>query len=234
MSLVRQRLPELMDQADLETAQHRQALKGLSRINWWSLTDIALWQALDKFQPTATKTPLRILDVACGGGDVAIRLARRARLQSCKVEVRGIDSSAAATDYASEKARIAGLKTVSFQTLNVFEERLPEGYDVIISTLFLHHLEPPRAIDLLQRMASAARRAILIDDLRPTLLGYAMAWCACRTLSRSAIVHNDGPISVRAAYTPEEAIELANRAGLPIVQVQMHWPQRYLLVWRRP
>lgn len=234
MSIARQRLPELMDQADLEPKQHRQALRGLSRINWWSLTDSALWHALQKYQPSDVNTPLRILDVACGGGDVAVRIARRARLQNRKVEIVGVDTSETAIDYANEKAGGYGLKSTWFLTRDVFEEPLPGSFDVVICTLFLHHLEPHRATQLLQRMASAARYAILIDDLRPTWLGYSMAWCACRILSRSEIVHNDGPSSVRAAYTPDEAIEFARLAGLQGAQVQMHWPQRYLLTWRRP
>src|SRR5438128_111546 len=51
--------------------------------------------------------------------------------------------------------------------------------------------------------------------------------------SRSEVVHVDGPRSVEGAYTPEEALELAKRAGLRGATVRRSWPCRFLLSWER-
>ena len=69
--LARRREPELMDQPDLAPPAHDSALAGLARINRWSAADAALRGpvlALARQRPT----PLTLLDVACGGGDVPI------------------------------------------------------------------------------------------------------------------------------------------------------------------
>jgi hypothetical protein len=101
-------------------------------------------------------------------------------------------------------------------------------------SLFLHHLQTEDAKGLLSRMAEAARRMVLVNDLRRTRLGYALAYFGSRLLSRSRIVHHDGPQSVRAAFTSEEIGNLALEAGLEGATITHHWPERYLLSWRKP
>lgn len=233
MGLVRCRQPELMDQPGLSVGTHRQALRGLRRINWFSRTDAVLWRAIQKFFVRTPPAPLRILDVACGGGDIAVRLARRAQQEGLPVHITGIDVSATAVSAARELADVSGCNHVQFEHRNIFQDSLSSSYDIVLSTLFLHHLEEFQALELLTRMRSAATLAVLVDDLRPTQWGYWMAVGACRLLTRSAVVHFDGPVSVQAAYTPAEARALAERAGMVGATVRCHWPQRYLLAWSR-
>src|SRR5437762_14296715 len=79
-SLRQRRLePELMDQPDLAVGQHRQALRGLARINAWSGSARILWPELAALARRLHPAPLRILDVASGEGELPIRLWKRAR-----------------------------------------------------------------------------------------------------------------------------------------------------------
>src|SRR4029079_9609730 len=110
----------------------------------------------------------------------------------------------------------------------------PDDRDVIFSSLFLHHLDEETAIALLRRMAAAARRAILINDLARSAAGLMLAHVATRLLTLSPVVHVDGPRSVEGAFTPAEALRLAERAGLRGAPVARCWSFRYLLAWRRP
>ena len=171
--------------------------------------------------------PLRMLDVACGGGGLALALARRG---GRRIEVEGCDISPVAVDCARRAAEARGL-SARFFTCDALGEPLPTGYDVVTCSLFLHHLDDEDAVTLLRRMATAARRLVLVDDLNRGRAGYALAWAGCRLLSRSPIVHHDGPVSVAAAFTTGEALDLAARAGLAGATVSRHWPQRFLLAW---
>ena len=83
-------------------------------------------------------------------------------------------------------------------------------------------------------MKAAARRLVLVSDLRRSATGYVFAWAGCRLLSRSRVFHVDGTRSVEAAFTPAEAELLAAKAGLDGARVTTHWPQRWLLAWSRP
>ena len=121
-----------------------------------------------------------------------------------------------------------------FFQADVFAEPLSESYDAVISSLFLHHLEEARAVELLRHMAQSARSCVLINDLERSTLGYWLAYVGTRLLSRSEVVHVDGPRSVEGAFTVAEARQLAEQAGLSGATVRKRWPCRYLLRWRRP
>src|SRR5438270_753420 len=72
----RRRRPEIMDQPGLSPARHARALRGLARINFFSGSARILWRPLAELGRELG--PLRILDVATGGGDLPVRLARKA------------------------------------------------------------------------------------------------------------------------------------------------------------
>ncbi len=225
--------PEVMDDPGLDPERHARALRGLARINAWSGSARILWSAVAPCAPSGAATVLRILDVASGAGDVPMRLWRKARRAGRDVELLGCDLSPMAVAFARQRAAEAGAR-VEFQRCDVLEESLPEGYDVVTCSLFLHHLEDGQAVELLRRVAAAARRLVLVSDLNRTRAGLAMAWLGTRLLSRSDVVHVDGPRSVKRAFTPAEALGLAERAGLHGATVVRRWPCRWLLRWAHP
>src|SRR5262249_6099531 len=152
-------------------------------------------------------------DVATGAGDVPIRLWHLARRAGLEVEIAGCDVSEVALSHARERAAQADAG-VRFFRADVLRERLPDGYDVLTSSLFLYHVEREQAVALLARMRESARRMVLVSDLRRGRLGWWLALLATRLLTRSRIVHVDGPRSVEVAFTPSEAHQMALEAGL--------------------
>lgn len=257
----RRRQAELMDDPSLDAATHRQALAGLRRVNWWSRTDAAIWSAVAPVAQQVSGRALRILDIGSGGGDQLIRLGKRLRDQQISAHLEGWDISAEAIEFASEQAHRAGMTNLSFQVrdcirdrdgINVpdginestsadvdqeehagHEKRTVERFDVVMCSLFLHHLDESDAIRLLSRMKELSDHLVIVDDLRRTALGYWLAWAGCRILTRCRVVHVDGPMSVEGAFTTEEASELARQAGLSNCRIRTHWPQRFLLTWSR-
>ena len=86
----RNRQPELMDQPGLDEGLHSHALRSLAWINWISNTNLMIWSQIRKLaREPGSPRPLRILDVACGGGDVAQRLARQARRAGIEAQTTG-------------------------------------------------------------------------------------------------------------------------------------------------
>jgi SAM-dependent methyltransferase len=232
----RERLPELMDQPGLDPELHAQALAGLRRINAISRSAACLFEpirALARALPPDA-APLRLLDVACGGGDVALDLAALAQRHGLALAVEGCDISPQAAALAQARAQERGLEA-SFFVADVLADSLPDrfeiGFDVIVSSLFLHHLDTADAETLLARLAGSSRQLLLISDLLRTPLGYGLAWAGTRLLSRSHIVHIDGLLSVRGAFQLAEVAAMAERAGLDGVDLRRCWPERYLLSW---
>jgi len=221
-----------MDQPDLDRQLHEQALQGLARVNRISGTAATLWMRIRRLAEQNTGNGLHVLDVACGGGDTAIALSRRAKKVGIPIQISGCDINSTAVEFATARAKAANADVTFFQT-DVLREPLPAGVDVVCCSLLLHHLDEGDVIRLFSVMREAAARMILVNDLIRSRWGYLLARCGIRLLTRSRICHVDGPLSVRAAFTPDEAVRLAEQAGLQDVEATRHWPQRFLLTWRR-
>jgi 2-polyprenyl-3-methyl-5-hydroxy-6-metoxy-1,4-benzoquinol methylase len=225
--------PEIMDQPGLDPAAHVRALRGLARIKWFSASDRILWRPIAALAGRTPGRPLRVLDVATGGGDVPIRLWRRARRAGIALAVSGADVSETALAHARASAARAGAD-VTFFRLDIVNNDPPDGFDVMTSSLFLHHLPEEQALAVLGKLARAAGSLVLVNDLVRSRRGYALAWLGTRLLSASRIVHADGPRSVEAAFTLAEAKALAEAAGMAGSRVARRWPCRFLLEWSRP
>ena len=222
--------PELMDQPGLDPGEHHHALTSLGRANAVSRTTATLLPAIRAAASARRNGPVRILDVACGGGQVAIELAERL---GNSAQVTGCDMSHVALDYARALADRRRARNVEFTPLNVLSDAWPTDFDVVTCSLFLHHLTDDDAEQLMRRMMAAATHTVLISDLRRSNLGFVTAWVGCRLLSRSRVFHVDGTRSVRAAFRTSEALALAERAGMRGATMRHCWPQRFLLTWTR-
>jgi 2-polyprenyl-3-methyl-5-hydroxy-6-metoxy-1,4-benzoquinol methylase len=233
-SLARRDLqPELMDRPDIEAGLHRQALAGLVRTNRLSGTSGSLWRRIRRL-PEARRSgsELSLCDIGSGAGDVAVGLWRRAKRAGVKLRVTGYDISPRAAGVAQSRADAAGADA-RFEVRDVSASPMESlgRFDVVMCSLFLHHQTDEQAVELLSRMAQMARRLVVVSDLERGRVGYAVAQVAVRLITRSEVVHFDGPQSVAAAFTAAEARRLAERAGLAGAEVRRCWPFRFLLSW---
>jgi len=229
--------PEVMDDPALDAGQHHRALDALARINWLSASARILWPAIHGLcrerQKTGDSRPVRVLDVATGGGDVPVRLWRKARRRGLRLEISGCDFSAVALEHARAQAARNGAE-VSFFPLDVLAQPIPAGYDILTCSLFLHHLDEQQALLLLMRMYESAGTLALVNDLARGPAGWWAAYLGSRILTRSPVVRVDALLSVEGAFTPAEALSLAVRTGWHGATVARKFPFRYLLTWRRP
>lgn len=228
--------PEIMDQPDLDVGRHDQALTGLARINRLSRSADILWPPIRRLARELGERPLTLLDVATGAGDLPIALWRKARRAGLELQIAGCDISERAVEHARRRAKRAGVPVHYFQR-DALADELADGatrhWDVVVSSLFLHHLPEGQAVALLRRMSAAAERLVLINDLRRCPAGYWLAYIGARVLSRSDVVHVDGPRSVEGAFTLDEAVSLCRQAGLANIEAKRRWPCRYLITWKR-
>jgi 2-polyprenyl-3-methyl-5-hydroxy-6-metoxy-1,4-benzoquinol methylase len=231
----RHQIPELMDDPDLDVRLHYAALRGLRRVNQISRSSDMLWASIRRLAEESPGRPLRVLDIASGGGDVVVSLSQKAHRHGFRLQIDGCDISEHAIEFASQFAEATSPARNRFFRLNALHDAIPTEYDVVMCSLFLHHLNERDAARLLSRMAGACRRVFLVNDLLRTSLGYAMAWTGCRLLTRSPIVHVDGPRSVQAAWSDNEVRNLAIGCGLDdfVFVLTRHWPQRFLLSWSK-
>lgn len=214
-----------MDSPSLPRDQHLEALSSLEAINRVSRTAQSLLPYVVSLARELGRDELDLLDVACGGGDVPLSLARLAGRRGIKLRLTLVDRSPTALAHAGKQD-----SEVRLLCVDALSEELPPA-DIVTNSLFLHHLDRPEATEVIRHLASAARHMLLISDLRRSRIGYALAWATCG-ISRSRVVQHDGPVSVQAAWTMSELAAMAHDAGLAGALIARQWPWRMLLYWR--
>ena len=227
----RKLVPERMDDPALLAQEHDRALAGLARLNSLARSAAILWPAVraELQRAAAAGRIARVLDVATGSGDIPLTLGRWARREGLRAEWIGVDASAHALARAAERAAQEGISLELHQADAT--HALPASADLVISSLFLHHLSQPQAVNAIRAMSGAARSALVVSDLRRSAPGLALAWTASRMFSRSPVVHFDAVVSVRGAFNERELADLAQAAGLRGALVRRAWPQRMVLQW---
>ena len=235
MTFPRRRVDELMDDPAIDPERHRQALAGLRRLNRISGVSAAMMRRLTRLSlaansgASAKKRPLRVLDVACGSGDLPIDWLLSARRRGIPLSVTGLDISDVALQTASKSAQAQGVE-LGTVCRDALRDGLPGGFDVVTCSLFMHHLDPPEVSRLVQEMWRASGRAVVICDLERSRTNLALVAASARLVTRSDVVHFDASASVRGAYTRGEFAALVHNALGFEVPIRHSLPCRFMTV----
>jgi SAM-dependent methyltransferase len=105
---------------------------------------------------------LRCLDVGCGGGDVALELARRVRPSG---RVLGVDIDDAKLELARHEASAAGLSNVEYRNADVLAGALDERFDVVYARFLLSHLADPAGATTMLVGAARPHGIVAVEDI---------------------------------------------------------------------
>ena len=219
-----------MDDPALSDQEHQQALRGLQRVNFITGTTGRMWKHLQPLFQRAGNKPLRVMDVGCGDGLLLLQLAVRARQHGLSLQPIGCDFSERALELTRRAADSDDI-AIELHQVDITQQALPTSADVVLCSLFLHHFTDTEAVAILEKFTAASRQLCLVDDLLRSQLGYYMCWVGIHLLSRSRVVHVDGLLSVRAAFSIDEVERMAVQAQLGRMRIRRHWPERFLLEW---
>ncbi|WP_216326238.1 class I SAM-dependent methyltransferase [Deinococcus aestuarii] len=170
---------------------------------------------------------LSLLDIGCGGGDVARGLADWARRDGRRLRVTAIDADERAIRYAV--ARPAHPDVTYRRALSGDLVREGQGFDFVISNHLLHHLTDPELGTLLRDSERLGRVRVVHSDLARHPLAY-RAFSAGARLFQGSFIREDGLLSIRRSHTVRELAALAP----PGWQVRPLVPFRLLLTHAGP
>ncbi|MEO7027795.1 MAG: methyltransferase domain-containing protein [Acidobacteriaceae bacterium] len=205
-------LPELMDGL-CSYEVFRACLLDLERMNRLSLgyrpTLAWLDQLAARVGPGDT---LRILDVGCGGGDVLRKVGAWARARGVRVALTGIDLN----PYAAQAAREfdSPRDDIEWVTGDAFSFTPAEGVDVVLSSLFVHHLETPEIARFLAWMESTARLGWFVNDLCREPVPYWVYRVVTNMGGWHRFLRYDGPVSFRRSFREEDWLRMLAEAGI--------------------
>lgn len=213
---------ELMDDPNVDPAQLAGNFLDIERANrWFGGTEPVLREVF-------ARDVERVLDVGCGSADIARALLRDARRRGRRLEVVALDRSEAVLAIARE--RTGDDPQIRFTCADAVTLPFPDGsFDVVSCNLTLHHLEPLEAVVMLRELRRVARLTPLVCDLRRSTLAYAGALAFATLFATNRLTRHDAPLSARRAYTPQEALDLARRAGWAAPRVKSYPWMRMML-----
>lgn len=210
-------------------------LRDLARVNRWLGGVDLSWRSVQPLlAATQDASSIRLLDVGTGAADIPLALAGRAAAKGASMEIVATDVRPEIVELATARAEEAGLRSV--QVKLGAHHRIDEpdrSFDVVHASMVLHHLEPSAAVKLLREMARVAARAVIVNDLDRSERWLLGAHLLAAFTTRNRYTRNDGPLSVRRAYRPNEMAQLAVRAGLvEEARYQTRPAYRYAIAFR--
>jgi ubiquinone/menaquinone biosynthesis C-methylase UbiE len=219
--------PELLD-ADQGTPE--EVAGSLADLRWFNRYFGGVNTTTKLLAHVATITGLKqmsFLDVAGASGDVDIAAQAQLKEHGVDLEFAVLDRSAA---HLPKSQGRNGTAAVVGDALNIpFDEA---SFDVVGSSLFLHHLGPEQIARFTNEALRVSRHAVIVNDLRRSPIHLATAYAGI-PVYRSRITANDAPASVRNAYTLEEMREILRNTNAERVEFSRHYFFRMgIVMWK--
>jgi hypothetical protein len=117
-------------------------------------------------------------------------------------------------------ARMAGesaaptRQPIRWITANIFDHVPSEPPDVVVSSLFAHHLDDDQIVRFLRWMESHATLGWFVNDLQRHWLPYRVFRVWSRAARWHRFVQHDGPVSIGRAFTRADWRRLLREAGI--------------------
>jgi len=165
-----------------------------------------------------------VLEVAAGDGYLMQTVANDLAEKGIQLDVTLLDRA------ATHLPRNGGMPKISADAL-----RLPfrnGSFDLVASSLFLHHLPPDQAVQFAREALRVCSKAVVVHDLIRHPVHLALAYAGVPLYS-SRITRNDAPASVWQAYTPEEMVGFFRVAGATDVRVDERYLYRMGVIARK-
>ena len=229
----RSRLCEHLDDFSSHDPHIAATLRNLEQVNVWLSGIRQLCNAMI-FAPTPImgNKPLTIVDLGCGGGDLALWLSRRCSQKGIEARIIGIDHDPRIAAIALERCSRDRRITILNQSADSLD-KLDGSIDWVVSNHFLHHLAEDEIMSLLPVAARRAGYGVIMNDLvrsRIALVGFGFLCKAAKPVGHTA---HDGIVSIMRSFTKKELQKMLRVSGLSPAAVRRTGIGHQAVVFRR-
>jgi len=221
----RSKKAELMDDFSNNGVLLRDTLDKLAGINKWlggnRVTINGLKELINGHPKEKT---INIIDIGCGGGDVIRDVADYFYRNGYSFKIIGIDANRDTVAYADELSKM--YPEISFQHCDIFSDEFKSiEYDVVLSSLFLHHFKDEQLIEFLPEILKKASLGIVVNDLHRHPMAYYLFRMLCLLISNN-MVKEDGLISILKGFKHRDLETISKKIGAKY-QIRWKWAFRY-------
>ncbi len=170
---------------------------------------------------------IQIVEIGCGGGDNLKEIKKYCQKKSIPVQLAGIDINPDCIEFARSKKENEGIDFITCDYRTISFDKKPS---IIFSSLFSHHFTDEEIIEQLHWMHQNATKGFFINDLhRSSWAYYSIKWLT-RIFSKSYLVKNDAPLSVKKGFRKNEIKKVLKSAGLTHFNIHWKWAFRWLII----
>lgn len=213
---------ELLDAEDIPKEDLYQNLRELAFINTYLGGHDVIRAGLRKFDNVGS-----VLEIGSGGGDNLQALAKKLNAET---KLFGVDLKNDCTEFAERQNQ---RNNVSFITSDYRATDLGFKPDVIFNSLFCHHFRDEDLVSMLKWMYQNSEKGFFIGDLHRHPLAYHSIKLLTGLFSKSYLVKNDAPLSVRRGFTKKDWVSLLSQAGIKNYTISWKWAFRHLIVVKK-
>lgn len=223
----RNSLPEMMDSDETDFETFRACLVDLAKVNKLTFAyrpTLSFFRQLAAAGRLPAERKINVVDVGCGSGDMLRKIDRWAAPRGYMLDLVGVDLNPWSAETSREFAQPS--RPIRFITTNIFDYRPDAPIDIIISSLFTHHLEDESVVAFVRWMEANARLGWFINDLYRHPLPYHLFRIASWSLRFHHFVQHDGPVSIARAFRVPDWSNILGAANVPEAAVREYFPYR--------
>jgi 2-polyprenyl-3-methyl-5-hydroxy-6-metoxy-1,4-benzoquinol methylase len=223
----RARDEEQMDDPSLDPETYDEVLKGLGRVNAWTLAARPTLSFLAR--ATRGREGFSLLDVGSGEGGMLRTIASWARKRGLAARLTGVDLNPKSEGVA--RAQTPEGMAIDYWT---GDYRNLGRFDFVISSLVAHHMTDGQLRDFLRWMEEKSERGWFVNDLHRHGLAYFGYPMLAALLRVHRIVREDGRLSIARSFRPADWKAILAEAGLTDgIRVRRYFPFRLCVERRR-
>jgi ubiquinone/menaquinone biosynthesis C-methylase UbiE len=220
--------PERIDTGDYTPEEYERFLREIRFINQRLGDRAALEKTLLASIERDDLKEFSVLDVGAGSGELLGVIAEFARRNNRDAALVGLDlNELAVNEIAAESKTYSEINALRGDAL-----RLPfadGAFDYTICSLFTHHLTDEQIAKVLPEMARVARRGVVVIDLERSAWAWFFYQIFCIAYRISPLVRQDGSLSIRKGFWPEELLSFGQKARLQDLKITQVQPFRLVL-----
>lgn len=217
---------ELLDRQDIPFADIQRNMQELDFINK-HLGGHAITLAGLKSILKDDRSPVHIAEAGCGDGNNLRVIKDWCRKKEIAVQLTGIDINEECIRFAKSKTGNEGIDFVCSDYSQVIFDQPPH---VLFSSLFCHHFTDEQLVLMMQWMYQHCSKGFFINDLHRHPLAYHSIKFLAGVFSKSYLVKNDAPLSVKRGFIKKEWEQIFEDAGISSFKAQWRWAFRWLIL----
>lgn len=169
---------------------------------------------------------LTVAEIGCGGGNNLRAIKEWAAHIHLPVKLQGVDINPECITYAKQQKPN---ERIEFFLSDFKQFNFQQKPDIIFCSLFCHHFSEEELVVMLQWMQANSRLGFFINDLHRHPLPYYSIKILTKLFSKSYLVKNDAPLSVKRGFAKNEWNKIFSQARISNFNCQWRWAFRWLI-----